>query len=233
MPQKKDDVANNYVPKDYEELYRYYIIGNGNGDSLCHKIIRNFLPHSDQDERETLAHDVFVRAFQKDVLRIFDPSKANFGGVIYFVTRTICVNHLSRKSRNPVTGLKAGTLSEKDPEDEFEPGMYSLDRLFVVDAPDYDSAIDNREVIKELMARTKALFDHPRHKRDQSLYPLLNLLAEQNDPKECGAALGVTPSTIHNWLGVLKQMVGEIRTYLEDEDPPVPVQGMPFTDLSY
>lgn len=208
----KSDPANDYIPKDYEDLYRYYIVGDGQGNSLVHKLIRSMMPHATDDERETLVQDIFVRIMAKDQLKVFDATKANFGGVIFYVTRSIVVNHLDRKGRNPVTGLNAGSLAATDSEDgEFEPGVYSLDRLFGTDAQDQDAAIDAARLVGKLQAWAKRLYDKPAHKRDESLYPLLGLLAEGNDPKECGAVLGVTPSTIHNWLGVLRQKLAEMQ----------------------
>jgi len=137
------DVANNYIPTDYDDLYRYYIHGDGNGNSLCHKIIRSILSHSNEDERETLAHDVFERILKNQMLTKFDPNKANFGGVIFFVTRSIVVNHLDRKGRTPLTGLNGGSLVVTDPDEEaFEPGVYNLERLFASEAPDAGNAID-------------------------------------------------------------------------------------------
>lgn len=214
MKQRKSDPSNDYIPTDYEDLYRHYILGDGHGNSLCHKIVRHYLPYSDSDERETLAHDVFLRLIEKDMLKVFDPDKANFGGVIFFVTRTICVNHLARKQRNPLTGLNGGSLLSRDLEEgEFEPGLYSLDRLFGTEAPRYEDQMTARKIVGELVTWAKGLYDAPRHKRDQSLYPLLGLLADQHDPKECGAQLGVTPSTIHNWIEVLRGKAREIQEH--------------------
>ena len=200
------DVANNYIPKNYEDLYLYYIHGDGRGNSLCHKIIRSILSHSTDDERETLAHDVFERILKSGMLEKFDENKANFGGVIFFVTRSIVVNHLDRKGRTPLTGLNGGSLVITDPDEEaFEPGVYNLERLFQADVPDTGDAIDASAMVENLVIWTKRLYDKPAHKRDASLYPLLGLLREGCNPKECGEELGVTPSTVHNWLTVLKE----------------------------
>lgn len=222
---RKSDPRNNYIPKDYTDLYQYYIQGDG---SLCSKLIRSMMPYADDDERETLAHDVFARLLEKDVLvtggssrseraqalgksGVFDPTKANFGGVIFFVTRTIVGNHLGRKSRNPLTGLKGGTLSTNEPEEgEFEPGAYSLTRLFGSPAPNYEDQLDARAALSELFDWAKAFYERPRHKRDESLYPLLQMVAEERDPKECAAELGVTPSTIGNWMIVLRDQLRTI-----------------------
>jgi hypothetical protein len=202
---------NNYIPRDYQDLYCHYILGPFPGGSLCAKLIRHFLPYATPDEKETLLHDVFLRIMEKEMLKVFDPTKANFGGVIFFVTRTICTNHLNRKSRSPLGNLRGGSLVERDLEDGvFEPGVYSLDRIFGTEAPRNEEHLYAKRVLGELVSWTKTLYDTPRHKRDQSLFPLLNLLAEQRDPKECGVALGVTASTIANWMKVLKERAKEI-----------------------
>jgi DNA-directed RNA polymerase specialized sigma24 family protein len=202
----------NYVPLDYEDLYAYYIDASGNGASLTHQLIRHFVPLASPEERETLAQDVYVRCHEKDMLRVFDPAKSNFGGVIFFVTRSVCVNHLNRKQRDPQTGLRGGSLTSGEVDDnEFEPGVYSLDRLFGTPSPNYERQIDASRIVRKLYDWARDLYEHPKVKRDASLYPLLNLLAEESNPQECGEELGVTPSTIHNWVGVLRQKIKEFR----------------------
>jgi len=218
MPRNSDKPnPNDYVPRDYDDLYRYYILGDGHGNSLCRQIMRKFLPYATPTETEELSQAIAERLIEKGMIEKFDPQKGNFGGVIFFTTRTICVNHLSKKSRNPITGLHGGSLATTGTDDdgEFEPGVYSLDRIFGIESPDHESRMTAIVIVTELARRARKLFENPRHKRDESLYPLLKLLLEQNDPKECGAALGVTPSTIHNWLAVLKTMAIEVKAVLE------------------
>jgi hypothetical protein len=219
MPRNSDKPnPNDYVPKNYDDLYRYYILGDGNGNSLCRQIMRKILPYATPTETEELSQSVAMRLIEKQMLEKFDPQLGNFGGVIFFTTRTVCVNHLSKKSRNPITGLHGGSLASTDPDDgEFEPGVYSLDRLFGTECPDHETRMYTNIVVTELARRARKLFENPRHKRDESLFPLLKLLLSQHDPKECGAALGVTPSTIHNWLAVLKGMAKEIIARLDEK----------------
>jgi len=211
----KTQGLNDYVPEDYEDLYRYYIIGDGGGNSLCHQLIRKILPYSDTDERETLAHDVFLRLLKQKMLERYDPSKSNFGGVIFFTTRTVCTTHLAKKSRNPLTGLKGGTLvSTVAEEGEFEPGTYNLDNLFQTETPDYENQIYNKILLKTLFDWAKEKYENPRHKRDEGLLGLLFLLADQKDAKECGKVLKVTPSTIYNWISVIRDKALELKAEL-------------------
>lgn len=207
----KGSTKNDYIPKNYDDLYRYYVLGDGNGNSLTHQLIRKIVPHADNDEREVLAQETFLRIIKTDMLNRYDPTKANFGGVIFFVCRSICVNHLSKKSRNPLTGLNGGSLSMVDAEDEtFEPGVYSLDRLFGTEAPDHEGDMTNSLLIKELKEWAQRLAATPRHKRDQSLILLINLIYEQHETKDCGKILGVTPSTVSNWMEVLRKKTHEL-----------------------
>jgi DNA-directed RNA polymerase specialized sigma24 family protein len=232
------NAKNNYVPTDYADFYLYYIQGSGHGNSLCHQIIRSMMPYADQQEREDLAHNVFLRAYEKKILDVFDPTKSNFGGVIFFLTRTVVVNHLGRKSRNPITGLKAGTLVDGDAESEtFEPGVYHLDRLFLSESPDPGDRMDLQSLFNHLVDRCKQLQEqaHPtayRDTRKRSLLPLLELLIRECEPDECGAQLGVTASTIANWLVVLQEMVEEIKATVlappASTEPPPPM--LPIED---
>ena len=216
MTAKRKSSANNYVPSSYEDLYVYYIADKSKSNrSLCTQIIRKFMPYVNEDELETLRHDVFLRLMEKDMLNKFDPAKSNFGGVVYFVARTICVNHMGKKGRNPITGLNGGTLSNADPEDEvFEPGVYNLDRIFGSDAPNYEEQLHTSRILDQLFAWAQEREAIGKNKRDKSLHSLLLQMKDQWDPKESASALEVTPSTIWNWVEVIRRKAREIQQEL-------------------
>jgi len=201
------DVENSYVPEDYEDLYTYYIVGRSGGSSLCKTLIRNYLPFSDDGERESLLHDVFLRLFQHNMLERFDPAKSNFGGVIFFVTRTIVVNYLDRRTRNPITGLKKGSIENSGPSEDFEPGVIQLDQIFSVAPTATETDIDRSRRLERLMDYARNCFHNPQSHRDRKLLDLLKLLLEGHEPKDCAAPLGVTPSTIYNWITHLRGVV--------------------------
>ena len=213
MPGKSKNPDHNYIPTDYDDLYIHYIrTRSDGGPSLCQTLIRSFMPFATPDEMEELAQEVALRLMEHNMLARFDPAKSNFGGVIFFTTRTVCVNHLKKKGRNPITGLNGGSLMETDPEDgEFVPGMWSLDRLFGTETPDREAQLDARHLIERLYDWAAGLAANPQHKRDESLLQVIQMMATQSDAKEMGKALGVTPSTIHNWLGVIKAKAIELR----------------------
>lgn len=200
-----------YVPKDYEDLYNVYIEGDGKGNSLCQQIIRKMLPYGTPEELENLRYDVFLRILEKDLLKSYDPAKANFGGVIFFVTRTIVVNHLSKKERNPLTGLHGGSLIESSDVGEtqvWEPGTYSLDRLFVQDhGPEKE--LDAQKLYSRLLDWARKMEAAPQSLRDRSLRTLLLLMREGSTTQECAESLGVTASTVANWKGILKKKAEE------------------------
>lgn len=202
---------NNYVPTSYEDLHRHYVIGRGQGNSLVHQLIRTMMPYATDEEKEILPQEIMAKCLQFDVLKLFDTTKANFGGVIFFVTRSVVGNYLGRKSRNPLTGLNGGSLVEKDAEEIFEPGIYSLDRLFGAEESDPVERIEARRLVAALVSWAKGLADAPRHKRDQSLLPLLQRLSLGEETKDIATCLDVSPSTVSNWLLVLRQKVTEMR----------------------
>lgn len=216
----KGRASNNYVPTDYEDLYKYYIVGQ-NGQSLAKSIVYKFLPYATQDEVEHLLSDIFHRILEKEILWIFDPNKANFGGAIYFVSRTICVNYLSRKGRDPLGQLRAGSLVETDTESDLETftrGVYAMDRTVGADpSPDPESRLFYREFLSQLENWAYGLYQSPRHKRDASLYPLLKKLEEDRDYEECASDLGVTVSTIRNWVGEIRRAALEIQQQMGTE----------------
>lgn len=207
MPKPKNP-ANNYIPTDYEDLYRYYIEGD---DSLATAIIRKKMPYATYDEIETLRHDVFVRLLDKGMLERFDPTKSNFGGVIYFTARSVIGNHLDRKGRNPLTGLHAGVLEDQNSREDFEPGTYSLDRMFATQPPDHEGQLEARELVQRLVNWATEREEEGRNKRDRSLKKLIYLMAEECNTKECAEELGVTVSTIFNWVQVIRQKALELR----------------------
>lgn len=213
MARRKSDPKNNYVPTDYEDLYKYYVEGDGSGNSLVHQLIRRFLKHGSIEEKEAMAQAFMERAIDKDIISLFDPSKANFGGVIFFTVRTVCTNYLDRKSRNPLTGLNGGYLRTTSGEDTpFEPGVYNLDRVMGGEDPDYEKALDTKELVGRLLAWAAGMASAPRNKREESLYPMLQMMyLEESTPEECSKKLGVTTSTIHNWRRVIKEKLNALQ----------------------
>lgn len=191
---------NNYIPSDYGDLYIHYVIGN---DSLAANLIRHFVPFATQEDREDLLQGVIERCMEKGVLDHFDPTKANFGGVIYFVTRTICCNWLDRRSRNPITGLNAGVLVET--QDEFEPGAYSLESMFgTVDMSGVDARMDAAAIISKIERFVESCSARSSNKRDRSMEPMLGMLFLGYNVKEIAKELTVTTSTVYSWMELLK-----------------------------
>lgn len=194
------DTENNYVPTSYEDLYLYYIEGK-HGRSLARKIIRTILPFADEDETLDLLQATYLRIQQYQMLERFDKTKANFGGVIFFTVRSVCVNHLSRKSREPAAGLCAGTLVFGSGED-FQPGTYDIEKV----DPGYEEPIDDRVDVSRLLDGLEKMKTKKGPKRDRNLHTLATLLLEGYEIKECAAVLKVTASTIHNWLDRIREV---------------------------
>lgn len=202
---KFTDEDNAFVPSSYEELYEYYVRGRG-GDSLTKTLIRFFVPLASEDDKEALSHDVFVRCMERDVIRIYDPSKANFGGVIFFVTRSVCLNFKDRRTRSPLDGKYGGSI-QLGQDHEFEPGVFRLDTIFSVDSGVNERTLTAKNMTQKLLSWAQSRAAHPQNKRDQSLLPLLVLLLEDLDPKECAPRLGVTAPTVINWIGYIRSQL--------------------------
>lgn len=191
---------NNYIPETYEALYQHYVVGS---DSLAAKLIRHFVPFASAEDREDLLQGVIERCMEKDVIGSFDSTKANFGGVIYFVTRTICCNWLDRRSRNPITGLNSGVLVET--QDEFEPGSYSLEAMFgTVDMDGVDNRMDAQAIVNKIVNFATECATRSSNKRDRSIQPMVELLLQGYNVKEIAQELTVTTSTVYSWMDLLK-----------------------------
>jgi len=204
-------LSNDYVPKDYDDLYRYYFLGDGDRTGLVYGCIGKFCRTESSEEKQDLACQIFLRCMERNVLKLFDPMKSNFGGVIFFVSRSICVNYLAKKSRDPIAGLKAGTLVMTS-SGNFEQGVYDLERMD--DGVDPMAELDVGEhatyLITRLFEWAAERKEDPKVKRDSAFLPLLELMSEGRKVAECGKELGVTSSTIHNWLGIMKKRVTDI-----------------------
>lgn len=198
-----------FIPTNYEELYNHYVVGTA-GNSIVRTLVRTFMTFGTDEEMETLTQDVFLRCMDKKVIEGFDPAKANFGGVIYFVTRSVCCNYLDKKSRDPVGGLYGGSLTVSDPEDGvFTPGVWNLDR-FVSPSQDVAHEYEAKELTSKLVEFATAAKAAPKNKRDESLLSLIGLLAEEYSPQECAAQLKVTTTTITNWMKYLAGVCAKI-----------------------
>jgi len=193
-----------YVPENYDDLYRHYMTDQF-GPSLTHQLVRHFVPFGHIDEWDALVHDIFERCMTKDMITVFDPDKANFGGVIYFVTRSVCVNYLSRNSRNPLGELRGGSIQETSEEDEFVAGTYQLDRILQDDTTDIELTVERAEAFGFLLGWAENLAAKPKSKRDRSILPMLKMILDIGpDVEYLSEALGVTTSTIHNWLSFVR-----------------------------
>jgi len=194
-------LESDFVPSSYDELYTHYILGP-ESDSFCKKLIRSFLPFAEPDEVDSFAHDVFLRCVTHRMIERFNPEKANFGGVIFFVTRTVCCNHLNKKSRDPLGGLSVKALI--DQTEDGETNLWDLECI-VTECRGADQ--DAKDLVKRLMDRLDLLEIEEPSVRSKSLKILLDLLYQGYDIKECADRLGVTKSTIYNWLGFLRKEV--------------------------
>lgn len=201
--------SNSFVPSNYGELYTHYI-KDGSSPTLVGSLIRKFVRYASDDEEDSLRQEVAERAIKKDVINLFDPSKSNFGGVMFFVTRSVCVNHLSKKSRSPIGELSVGSIVESDSmEDpgEIELGVWRADDII---EPVLDREYDKTEakiLISRLWEIVKEKHSKPITKRDESLKPLMLMMMEQYEVKDCAGKLGVTSSTIHNWISYLRDVL--------------------------
>jgi len=191
---------NNFVPETVEQMCNHYYLGE---TSVAAQIIRTMMPYSTPDEREDLLQSACARAIEHNILGKFDKSKGNFGGLVYVTVRSVVSTHLGRKGRNPVTGLSAGSIV--DSGEEFEMGEFQLGRMFAVDSR-IDEQITAGTALDDLLEYCKACFREPTNKRDRSLLPLFEFLALGYEPKEVAPKLGVTLSTVHNWMNHLKEV---------------------------
>lgn len=204
------EINTNHVPTSYDDLYRSYFMRVGGAPSLAEIILRRFYKTARPAQMEEMVHEAFIRMLRFKALEKFDPSKSNFGGMVFVAARTVAINGMDRTGRDPLGNLCGGYLENKTDDDIFEPGVYSLEKCLGSSDPSPEEGIFSRKILNSLLSWAKQLYDNPRHKRDSSLYPLIQLLAEENTPQECAAILEVTPSTIHNWRNFIAEKAEEL-----------------------
>lgn len=197
------------IPKDYEELYQHYFKRSSNGSSIVRTLIRKLMPKVTEDEHEVLSQDIFTRCIDKRLLAIYDPTKANFGGAVYFVARSICVNYMERKMRDPLGVLNAGSLVETQEDEVIRPGEYSMSRL-ETDQVGTERRYEAQEIVLRLWEWSLGMLRNAKNVRDQKMHELVKLLLEENTPKECAEKLGVSQTTVSNWT---KLMEAEVRKW--------------------
>jgi len=195
----------NFIPANYDELHAHYFAGS---NSLAQQLVRSAIRFTGDasDMREEILQDAFVKLMSMDIIARFDVKKANFGGMIFCAVRSIVGNYMGSRTRNPMTGLHGGSLSETS-SDEFEMGTFTLDRMFATeDVATTASALDAKARIGRLIDVLTWRQACPANKRDRNLLSLLQLMADGYTPLECSARLKVTNSTIHNWMTYLQTL---------------------------
>lgn len=188
----------NIIPKSYEEMYEVYFKGT---KTLAPTLVRSFLPYMEESERESLVQDVFLRMLEQGILEKFDAKKSNFGGAVFFTVRTIAVNHLDKRQRNPMTGLNKASLQEST--EEGERGAIALDRL---EGYSEEKRWIAAEQVAQIMSKAAALEIKGKNRRDRSMKQLLELMLEGYDAQECAERMGVTDATVYNWMKYVQQI---------------------------
>lgn len=195
-----------YVPKNYEDFYRHYVSVDLSGRSIVGSLMKSIVRYGTEEEMPNLVQDVFTRCLDKRILERFDPTKSNFGGIVFTVVRTIGVNYLARKSRDPLGLLRGGSFIDED--EEWVPGTYHLSR-FISLQPGPEAETINKELLEKLVKFATEASLNPRNTRDKNLLSLLSLTYEEYTPKECAEILRVSQTTIVNWLKYLSDVVRE------------------------
>lgn len=208
MGKKSTVESENIIPTNYEELYVHYILGTEGKQSLCKQLIKSMYRTAEDDEVENLMHDVFLRCQEFDVLAKFDATKANFGGVIFFVTRSVVRNYQNRRKRDVLGTMRAGGLVEVGDEEDFAKGTYRLDSMFITDdSPDSNAlTLDAKVQAEKLLNYAKKISEYPKSLRDKNLFKLLEMMMNEYEVSEMAEKLNVGTSTVHNWMKYLREV---------------------------
>lgn len=189
-----------YIPADYDDLYRAFFAGN---DSLAANILRKKLPYATSDESVELVHEGFCVMMESDMLERFDPEKSNFGGVVFFVMRSVIANYLRRESRKPIGKLRGPSIvSGADPDDgEGAKGTIWAESLSALRVRrSVSGMVDLEDRVDRIFLWAENLAQSSTKKRESSIYSMLSLLFEGYRPCEIGRELGVSGQTITNWM---------------------------------
>lgn len=186
------------VPADYDELYRLHFMPR---NSFVRSILRRRMPLSSPDDIEDMMMEIIERCIRFDIITRFDPTKANFGGMIFNVIRSVSSNWTARVKRDPVTGLRNNAILDKSPDDDSK--VVALDNLFRDER--LGSSFEFSDRIRSLLEWAESCVRRNENKRDRSMVDFVNLLIEGYTPQEIAEKLGVTASTIHNWRTFVRE----------------------------
>lgn len=183
------------VPSDYGVMHRMYFAGT---HCLAYRLAARLVPHGTSQDWEDLAAAAMTRAIQHKILEGYDASKANFGGVVYFLVRSVCVNYLRYRTHDPIGNLRRETVVHEEGEER--------DLLLeVVDskAPYVEDILTKEEVFRKVEEFSHTRTQIGANKRDRSVEELVGLIKLGAEPEECAQKLGVSIPTIKNWTNYL------------------------------
>ena len=148
-------------------------------------------------------HDSFERAMKYDVLGKFDEGKSNFGGVVYFVVRSVCVNSMRKKARDPLNF----SLSLVEETEEGEKGVISLEVCEGEEGSRLEDKLVAELTVHRLEGVVNGLAKEGANKRDRSLGKMVAMMKQGYTSVEIASELGVTAMTVSNWMKYLAGLI--------------------------
>jgi DNA-directed RNA polymerase specialized sigma24 family protein len=169
-------------------------------------MVASMVPHSSEDEKDDLVHQVFERMLRFKSLETFDPSRNSFGGWTWLVTRTVCVNFIRSVPRTPTSQrvLNPSFFERLDRQhDLILNGTCDTSKLDY--APEAWSVGPQQERALEALEVLEVLEDFAEDHENPKAVELLRLLADGGRGVDVAKDVGICESRVTWWRQQFKR----------------------------
>lgn len=188
-----DSARNNYIPKDYEDLYNAYFAPGKLAPVLCRKLLFGRQSQDWQDANQ----EAYLRLLNTQILEKFDSSRANFGGMVFLACRSACCNTGRRGA------VELNHLSLVETNEERIPGAISGNQVPADEGQ--EDRIIAALTVEELRKSAREAKTKGKAKRFQNQEQLIDLLLEGRSREEIAGILKVSRASVDLWVSVLSE----------------------------
>lgn len=182
-------MRDDFVPTTYEDLYLHYFADRAGWAAGV--VRRYFKGAAESGDLDDLLHDSWMRCRRQELLEKYDPTRGNFGGLIFQAVRSECLNRLGRDERTPTEG--AAGLHEirgaMEPTQEEDAQAASVLRLLEAVAEEAAEGADPGS-------------------RDAKLGQMVAMLLDEATGPEVADALGISKASVCYWRRDLRAKAG-------------------------
>lgn len=175
------------VPGCYAELFTHYF---QDPKGWVAGVIRRFFPRLDSDDLDDILAECWGRMHRQELLEKFDPSKGNFGGLVFQSVRSECLTRMTKLKRTPTN--MALVIDESDEGSHNALGMtWGMGKDQRV--PRTGAIVRHAMEAKDFMAQLLERQSDPRKRR------ALELFLELRDGGQIAEEIQMSRATVSAW----------------------------------